>query len=429
MSTLTVSPAPGGLTGRLRVPGDKSISHRALLLAARAEGVSRLSGLSRGADVLATQRAVQAFGAGVSEEPGVTVVVTGTELREPDTVIDVGNSGTGIRLMAGWAAGLDGLTVLYGDASVARRPMGRVAEPLRAMGARIDGRHGGHLPPLVIRGGGLTGIDYEVPVPSAQVKSAILLAGLTASGPTTVRERLATRAHTEQMLAACGVRVEVEGQAVTVHPGPLRPVDFTVPGDPSQAAFWVVAACITPGSDLTVGNVYLGPQRAGFVDALRRMGADIEVEAYDPVATVGDIRTRWAPLTATEVAGAEVPALIDEIPVLAVAAAFAEGATTFRDASELRVKESDRVAAMVDALRSIGATADAHPDGLVVTGRPGPPPGGGRIDSCGDHRVAMALAVAALACGGPVEISGWDSVATSYPGFEEDLRSCRTPSE
>lgn len=429
MTTLTVAPAAGGLSGRLRVPGDKSISHRALLLAARAEGTSRLRGLSRGADVLATRRAVQAFGAGVAEEADGTVVVTGTAPREPESVIDVGNSGTGIRLMAGWAAGIDGLTVLHGDASIARRPMGRVVEPLRAMGARIDGRQDGRLPPLAIRGGRLTGIDYEVPVPSAQVKGAVLLAGLSASGPTTVREKLATRAHTEQMLAACGVRVEVDGPAVTVHPGPLRPADFAVPGDPSQAAFWVVAACITPGSDLTVENVYVGPQRAGFVDVLRRMGAAIELENHDPVATVADIRARWSPLTATEVGGAEIPGLIDEIPVLAVAAAFASGVTTFRDAAELRVKESDRVDTMVAALGAVGATVEGRPDGLVVHGRPGAAPAGGRVDSCGDHRVAMALAVAALACTAPVEIAGWDAVATSYPGFEEDLRSCRNPSE
>ncbi|HET6964822.1 MAG TPA: 3-phosphoshikimate 1-carboxyvinyltransferase [Acidimicrobiales bacterium] len=425
MSTLTVHPATGALRGRLRVPGDKSVSHRALLLAARARGTSRIRGLSNGADVAATLRAVGRFGAGVTVEAG-TVTVDGGDVHEPDTVIDVGNSGTGIRLMAGWASGIDGLTVLYGDASIARRPMGRVAEPLRRMGARIDGRDGGRLPPLAVRGGGLQGIDYELPVPSAQVKGAVLLAGLSASGPTTVRERVPTRIHTEQMLAACGARIETSDGAVTVHPGDLAATDFDVPGDPSQAAFWIVAACLVPGSDLTVEGVYVGPQRAGFLDVLGRMGAAVEVVDLDPATTVADIRARSGPLTATEVGGDEVPGLIDEIPVLAVAAAHATGTTTFRDAAELKVKESDRIATMVAALRAVGAEAEGHGDGLSVNGLGGPVPGG-VVDSHGDHRVAMSLAVAALAAAGPVRIDGWDAVATSYPGFEDDLQKCQQP--
>ncbi|HWE56413.1 MAG TPA: 3-phosphoshikimate 1-carboxyvinyltransferase [Acidimicrobiales bacterium] len=422
MTTLTIRPAPAGLRGSLRVPGDKSISHRALLLAARADGTSRISGLSPGADVMATLAAMSAFGAGI-ESSGGTVTVLGGRLHEPETVIDVGNSGTGIRLMAGWAAGLEGLSVLVGDRSIARRPMGRVTEPLRRMGAGIDGRDDGRLPPLVIRGGGLHGIDYAPPVPSAQVKSALLLAGLAADGPTTVRESLPTRVHTEQMLATCGVRIETVPGAVTVYPGPLAPADFAVPGDPSQAAFWVVAACITPGSDLTVEQVYVGPHRAGFLDVLERMGADIEVLDRDPATAVADIRARTSELSATDVGGAEIPDLIDEIPVLAVAAAHASGTTTFRDAAELKVKESDRIAAMVAALGGVGATIEGHADGLSVTGRGSPLPGG-TVDSVGDHRVAMALAVAALASSGPVRVEGWDCVGTSYPGFERDLEGC-----
>jgi 3-phosphoshikimate 1-carboxyvinyltransferase len=305
--------------------------------------------------------------------------------------------------------------------------MGRVVEPLRAMGARVDGRLDGRLPPLVVRGGALTGIEYRPPVPSAQVKGAVLLAGLAATGPTTVHEELATRAHTEQMLSACGVGVEIHDRSVTVHPGPVAPADFTVPGDPSQAAFWTVAACVTPGSDLTVEGVYVGPQRAGFLDVLRRMGADVELCNQDRDATVADIRARYSPLSATEVGGAEIPGLIDEIPVLAVAAAYAAGTTTFRDASELKVKESDRIATMVEALAAVGATAEARPDGLVVHGGGGRPPAGGRVSSHGDHRVAMALAVAALGAAGPVDITGWEAVATSYPRFEEDLELCRPP--
>jgi 3-phosphoshikimate 1-carboxyvinyltransferase len=423
MTTLTVDPATGGLRGRLRVPGDKSISHRAVLLSARAHGTSRVRGLSDGADVVATLRAVTAFGARVDASPEV-VAITGGALHEPESVIDVGNSGTGIRLLAGWAAGIDGLSVLYGDRSIARRPMGRVVEPLRRMGARIDGRDGGNLPPLTVRGGDLTGIDYELPVPSAQVKGAVLLAGLAASGATTVREKVPTRIHSEQMLAAFGAEVEIVAGRVTLQPGALTATDVDVPGDPSQAAFWVVAACLVPGSDLTVERVYVGPQRASFLDVLRRMGAAVEVIGLDPEDTVADIRARSGPLSGTEVGGDEVPGLIDEIPVLAVAAAYARGPTRFRDAAELKVKESDRIATMVAGLRAMGADAQGADDGLAVNGT-GRPLAGGQVDSHGDHRIAMSMAVAALAASGPVRIDGWDAVATSYPRFEHDLRRCR----
>jgi 3-phosphoshikimate 1-carboxyvinyltransferase len=422
VTSFTVAPAGAGLRGRLRVPGDKSISHRALLLAARAKGRSRISGLSNGADVASTRRAVEEFGALVTVEPGA-VTIEGGGLHEPTTVIDVGNSGTGIRLLAGWAAGIEGLTVLYGDRSIAGRPMARVVDPLRRMGARIDGRDGGRLPPLAIRGGGLEGIDYELPVPSAQVKGAILFAGLAAAGPTTVRERTLTRVHTEQMMEACGVRIERAGGAVTVHPGEPSAAEFDVPGDPSQAAFWAVAACLVPGSDLTIERVYVGPQRAGFIDVLKRMGADIELLGLDRSASVADIQVRSSPLAGTDVGGDEVPGLIDEIPVLAVAAAHAAGRTSFRDAAELRVKESDRVATTVALLTALGGRAEGRDDGLIVNGRPGALVGG-TADSAGDHRVAMAAAVAGLAASGPVRVEGWDAVATSYPDFEEDLRAC-----
>jgi 3-phosphoshikimate 1-carboxyvinyltransferase len=290
VTSLTVEPAVRGLRGRLRVPGDKSISHRALLMAARADGRSEITGLSVGEDVIHTGMAIRAFGAGVERSGDRTVVVDGgtARLGEPAGVVDVGNSGTGIRLLAGWASSLRGLTVLEGDESIARRPMGRVADPLRLMGARIDGREDGRFPPLVIRGGDLTGIDYLLPVPSAQVKGSVLLAALGAEGPTTVREAVPTRRHTEEMLAAFGVTVDIEehgaaSSAVTVHPGPVQPFRLDVPCDPSQAAFWVVAGCLVPGSDLVVEHVYIGPGRAGFLDVLRRMGADISLEEEDPV--------------------------------------------------------------------------------------------------------------------------------------------------
>jgi 3-phosphoshikimate 1-carboxyvinyltransferase len=426
VSALRVDPAAAGLTGQLRVPGDKSISHRALLLAALGEGTSTVHGLSGGADVQATLRAVRAFGADVeAREDGGMVIHGGRDrLHEPDHVIDVGNSGTGIRLLTGWATGIEGITILEGDASIARRPMGRVVEPLRSMGAHIDGRHRGQLPPLVIRGGELIGIDYQLNVPSAQVKGAVLLAALAAGSPTTVREALPTRAHTEEMLAACGVRVDIPPGAVTVHPGPVAPGRFEIPADPSQAAFWVVAACIIPGSDLTLTDVYVGPQRAAFLDVLARMGADVDVTAPDPVTRAATIRARHAPLRGTDVGGAEVPGLIDEIPVLAVAAAYADGVTVFADAEELKVKESDRIATTVSALRTLGAEAEGRPDGLVVKGGSGRRLAGGRVDSAGDHRVAMAAAVAALAGSEPVVIDGWDAVETSYPGFEKDMDRC-----
>lgn len=426
MSALTVDPFGEPLRGVISVPGDKSISHRALLMAALAEGSSLITGLSSGLDVAATRRAMEAFGVAVvaAGAPGAWRVSGGSR-HEAEAVIDVGNSGTSIRLLSGWSASLDALTVLVGDASIAKRPMGRVVEPLRAMGAKLDGRSHATLPPVVVRGGHLHGIDYHVPVPSAQVKGAVLLAGLCAEGQTTVREAQPTRAHTEEMLPLWGADVTVRDCSVTVRPSRLQACDFHVPGDPSQAAFWVVAACVTPGSDLTVEKVYLGPGRAGFVDVLRRMGAHVEIVDYDPASSVGDLHARYGPLQATAVGGAEVPGLIDEIPVLAVAAAVASGTTTFADAAELRHKESDRVSSTVGALRSVGFQADARPDGLVVEGSGGRPARGGTADSAGDHRVAMSMAVAGLVASAPVVIQGWECVQTSYPGFEEDMARCR----
>jgi len=339
-------------------------------------------------------------------------------------VLDVGNSGTAIRLIAGWASGVDALTVLAGDDSISGRPMGRVVEPLRRMGARIDGRAGGSLPPLVVRGGDLHGIDYRLPVPSAQVKGALLLAGISADGATTVREDARTRVHTEELLALAGADIEVLPGAVTVRRSKLAPFEIVVPADPSQAAFWVVAACVTPGSRVTVPNVYVGPARAGFLGVLERMGADVELTEQDPSASTATITARYGALRATEVGGDEIPSLIDEIPVLAVAAAYAEGTTTFSGAAELRVKETDRVDTMVAALRAVGAEADPLPDGLVVEGRSGRPLEGGSVRSAGDHRVAMSMAVAALASNESVVIDGWNAVATSYPGFEDEYERC-----
>ena len=415
--------AAGPLRGTAHLPGDKSVSHRALLYAGLAEGTSQVRGLSDGDDVARTRSALLALGV---EMDGDHVRGGRSRLAEAERSIDLGNSGTGLRLLAGLAAGLPFLTILEGDRSIHRRPMGRVVEPLRAMGAAVDGRDGGRLAPLVVRGGDLHGIDYAPPVPSAQVKGAILLAGLAADGVTTVREPVVTRRHSEELLARFGATVETEattggGQVVRVRPGALAPTELDVPADPSQAAFLAVAACLVPGSEVRLERVYVGPGRAGFVEVLRRMGAAVEVVARD--ATTADLVVGHAPLTATTVGGAEVPDCIDEIPVLAVAAAFAEGTTRFVDAAELRVKESDRVAAVVAGLRAIGARAEELPDGLVVEGDPTLSPQG-RVDAHGDHRVAMAFAVAALR-GGPVTVDGFASVATSWPGFADTLAALR----
>jgi 3-phosphoshikimate 1-carboxyvinyltransferase len=427
---LVVEPADGrAFKGRLRAPGDKSISHRALLIAARAEGRSRVRGLSNGDDVRHTLGAVIALGAEV-ERAGDELYVDGGvgRLHEPGHLLDVGNSGTGIRLLTGFVSAIDGLTVLQGDSSIAKRPMDRVAVPLRLMGARVDGRQGGRLPPLAVRGGRLVGIDYTLPVASAQVKSAILFAGLGAEGATTVHEPVATRAHTEEMLAAAGANVEVRaheaGATVVLRPSALHATTTDVPADPSQAAFWAVAACITPGSDLVLENVYVGRGRAGFIDVLLRMGARLELQAEDPVHHTADIHVEFGPLVATDVGGPEVASLIDEVPVLAVAAALAEGTTSFSGAAELRVKETDRVATTVELLTALGARAEPAPDGLVVIGGGGAPLRAATVDSHGDHRIAMAGAVAALGADGPVRVQGWDATATSYPSFEEDMNRC-----
>lgn len=405
------------LRGRLRVPGDKSISHRALLLGALAEGTSVVRGLSAGDDVGRTAAAVQALGAGVEGDK-----VTGgrSRLHAPDRPLDAGNSGTTMRLLAGLCAPFPWRTVLVGDESVSRRPMDRVAQPLRRMGAVVDGADGGRLPPLVVEGGRLRGIDYELPVASAQVKGAVLLAGLGAEGETVVREPVRTRAHTEEMLAACGADVEVKGDGlvVRVRASDLTPFELEVPGDPSQAAFWVVAGCVVPGSDVVVEGVYVGPARSGFLDVLRRMGADVEVVARD--STTADLRARSSALRGTKVAAEEVPGLVDEVPALAVAAAVADGTTTFSGAGELRLKETDRIAALATELARLGARVEAFPDGLAVTG--GARLRGGPVSSHGDHRMAMALAVAGLAAESTTTVEGWEAVATSYPSFEADLR-------
>jgi len=428
MSDLTIT---GGrpLRGRLRVPGDKSISHRALLLAARAEGTSMLRGLSSGDDVSRTATAIEALGAVVEGAPGPNgrereARVTGglSHLHQPGDVINVGNSGTTIRLLAGFVAAFDWRTELRGDASIATRPMDRVAKPLRLMGAEVVGHEGGRFPPLVIDGGGLHGIDYTPPVASAQAKSAVLLAGLGADGDTIVREPVPTRAHTEELLALCGADIEVDAKAQTVRVRRSRlvPFELDVPGDPSQASFWLVAACVLPGRELVIENVYVGPARTGFVDVLQRMGAALEIEPTGPQRANIIARSSVDSLRGTEVVGDEIASLIDEVPILAVAAAFADGPTLFREVGELRVKESDRIAAVAANLHALGVHTEEHGDGLRIHGTSAPLRG--RVHAFADHRVAMAFGILGALPGNRITIDDPAAVDISYPTFWDDLR-------
>jgi 3-phosphoshikimate 1-carboxyvinyltransferase len=412
--------------GAVRTPGEKSISHRALLLGALAEGTSVVRGLSDGADVAATLAAVEAMGAGVERRrDGVVVVLGGrARLHRPPAALDCGNSGTSMRLLAGLVAGFDWETELTGDESLSARPMDRVAEPLGRMGAQVLGRGERCLPPLRVRGGELEGIDWTSKVASAQVKSAILLAGLSARGATVVREAVTTRTHTEDMLAEAGADITVEpwgeGRIVTLRASALKPVERTVPGDPSAAAFFVVAGCVVPDSTVDVVDVYRGPARLGFVTVLQRMGADVTLLPGDPGTAT--IHAAPAPLRGTEIPAHEIPSL-DEVPALAVAAAVADGTTLFKDVGELRVKEVDRLAAVADMVAAFGASARVEGDTLAITGVGGPLRGA-RFDSRGDHRMAMAAAVAGLAArtGERSLVTGFDAVETSYPAFAEDLR-------
>ena len=416
--------APGrALRGTVRVPGDKSISHRAVLLGALARGATEVDGFLRADDCLATVRCVRALGVTVDDD-GERLTVHGGPLRRPDAVLDCGNSGTTIRLLAGILAGQPFRSTLTGDASIRRRPMERIAEPLRGMGARITGRDGGRLAPLTVEGGALRAIAYTTPVASAQVKSAILLAALFAAGETVVTEPSQSRDHTERMLAGFGVPVGRDRLTVRVSgPAALSPVHVRVPGDISSAAFFLAAAAIVPGSAVTVRGVGLNPTRTGVLDVLHAMGAEVAIENVrdENAEPAGDVTVRAAALHGTAIGGDLIPRLIDELPVLAVAASVAEGETVIRDAAELRVKESDRIAALARELGAIGARIEAQPDGLAIRGVPRLR--GGRAASGGDHRVAMALAVAGLRAADPVTVDDTDCIRTSFPGFEDTLRT------
>jgi 3-phosphoshikimate 1-carboxyvinyltransferase len=393
--------APGGkLTGRIRVPGDKSMSHRSIMLGAIAEGRTSVSGFLEGEDALATLSAFRAMGVEISDPQSGRLTIEGVGLRglhAPKQTLDLGNSGTSIRLMSGLLAGQSFDTVLTGDESLLRRPMGRIINPLNQMGASIDAREG--CPPLNIRGtGSLTGIHYDLPVASAQVKSSVLLAGLYASGRTSVTEPAPTRDHTERMLRGFGYSVSCENGVISVAGGGvLRGTEIDIPADISSAAFFMVGASIAPGSDLMLEHVGLNPTRDGVITILRAMGADIEVSHERTVGgePVADLRIRYAPLRGIDIPVEEVPLAIDELPAILVAAACAEGVTVLRGAEELRVKESDRIASMAEGLSHIGIRNTVAPDGITVVGGT---PSGGVITTHHDHRIAMSFAMAALAC-------------------------------
>lgn len=438
MASLTTTPS-GPLKGTIAVPGDKSITHRAIILSALAEGDSTISAYCRGEDCLNTLRAFQTMGIQIEAGPE-QLRVRGKGLwglTEPQEPLDCGNSGTGIRLLAGLLAGQDFFTILTGDESIRRRPMGRVVKPLREMGATIAGRKGGELAPLAITGSRLRGLAHTSPVASAQVKSSLLLAGLYAEGTTSVSEPRKSRDHTERLFRYFGIPVRESETSVSVDGRPSvgwagRPV--VVPGDLSAAAFFIVGATLVPGSDITITSVGVNPTRAGLLNILEEMGADIQLlnprdEAGEPVA---DIRVRSAGLHGVRIGSDRIPQTIDEFPILCVAAALAEGETTITDAAELRVKESDRIATMAAELRKLGAAVGECESGLTIQGlgqAKGKRLRGGTCTSHGDHRVAMSMAIAGLIAEGRTTIQGTDCIETSFPGFESKLLELLTKSK
>lgn len=425
---LRVRPATTPLRGRTRVPGDKSISHRAVLLGSLAEGLSEIEGFLDGADCNATCALVRALGIEVEAPSPTTRRVHGRGLlgwRAPGAALDCANSGTTLRLVLGLLAGQPFSATLVGSAQLERRPMGRVTAPLRLLGAEISGAAEGTRAPLTIRGGALGGLDYDMPIASAQVKSCLLLAGLYAPGGVRVREPGPCRDHTERLLRSQGAPVFTEGPVATISPPrePLRPLRLRVPGDPSSAAFLLAAAALVSGSEVLIEGVGTNPTRTGLCDALRRMGADLREEnpADAGGEPVGDLRLRQAPLRATRVAGDEVVRAIDELPLLALLATQAAGVTEVRDAAELRVKESDRIEATANELRKLGARIETLPDGLRVHGPT--PLRGALVESHGDHRLALGLAVAGLIASGETLVRGAEVCGDSFPGFAATLRS------
>ena len=422
-----LAPAQTGLKGTIKVPGDKSISHRSVMFAAVARGKTMVENFLPGADCLSTIHCFQQMSVPI-ERDGTRVVIAGKGwdgLAEPETVLDTGNSGTTTRLMLGLLAGRPFHSVIAGDESIAKRPMQRVTKPLCEMGAHIDGRMGGNFTPLSIRGGALQGIEYRLPVASAQVKSALLLAGLQADGTTIVYEPQPTRDHTERMIRAFGGEVRTEGRTISVRGGTVfHGTEIVVPGDISSAAFFMAAASLVPGSEIVLPDVGLNPTRAGIIDVLKQMGADMEViETHAPSdgEQTGTLVIRPAALQGVEIGGGLIPRLIDEIPIIALLATQAEGRTVIKDAAELKVKETNRIDTVVRELKKLGAHIEATADGMIIEG-----PcrlSGGTVESHGDHRIGMMLAVASLVAKDAVCLKGAEAIAVSYPQFFDDLKS------
>ena len=414
---------PRRLRGDVTPPGDKSISHRAAIFNAIADGEARVENYGTGADLASTLRVLRGLGTQIERHDDGAFTVRGGILAEPSDVLNTGNSGTTTRLMAGVLAGQPFMSVMTGDRSIRSRPMARIVDPLRLMGAEVDGRDGGRLAPLTFRGGALHGIEYRMPVASAQVKSALLLAGLFAEGETTLEQPAVSRDHTELMFRSMGVQVIEDGLTVRVRPGRLTAMDVTVPADISSAAYWLVAGVCHPDAEVRVRNVGVNPTRTGILDALAMMGADVSVEnerseGGEPVA---DLVARSSSLRAAEIGGDLIPRLVDEVPVLALAACFAEGTTVIRDASELRVKESDRLMASRVELSRSGAQVEELDDGLRITG--GRALQGATHRTYADHRIAMTMGIAGLVASGETTVQSAQTASVSYPTFWDDLES------
>ena len=414
---------PKRLRGGVTPPGDKSISHRAAIFNAIADGEARIENYGTGADLASTLRVLRGLGTQIERHSDGAFTVRGGALVEPSDVLNTGNSGTTIRLMAGVLAGQAFMSVMTGDRSIRSRPMARIVDPLRLMGAEVDGREGGRLAPLTFRGGSLHGIEYRMPVASGQVKSALLLAGLFADGETILDQPAVSRDHTELMFRSMGVEVVEDGLTVSVRPGRLTSLDVNVPADISSAAYWLVAGVCHPDAEVRVRNVGVNPTRTGILDALAMMNADITVEnersaGGEPVA---DLVARSSDLRAAEIGGDLIPRLVDEVPVIALAACFAKGTTVIRDAAEVRVKETDRLRASRKELSRLGAAVEEIDDGLRITG--GRALRGGTHRTYADHRIAMTMGAAGLLAAGETTVQSAQTAAVSYPSFWDDLAS------
>ncbi|ANB60842.1 3-phosphoshikimate 1-carboxyvinyltransferase [Anoxybacteroides amylolyticum] len=416
------------LRGAIHVPGDKSISHRAVMLGAIAEGTTTIANFLPGEDCLSTIDCFRKMGVAITQN-GTDVVVEGKGidgLQEPNDILNVGNSGTTTRLLLGILAACPFHACLIGDASIAKRPMARVTKPLTMMGAHIDGREGGNYTPLAIRGGNLRPIQYESPVASAQVKSAILLAGLFTEGTTTVKEPSKSRDHTERMVRLFGGEVVVDGLTVSISgKQTLKAADVYVPGDISSAAFFLVAGAIVPNSEIVLKNVGLNPTRTGIIDVLEQMGAELSIENVrnEETEPIGDLTIRTSNLKATEIGGALIPRLIDEIPIIALLATQADGTTVIKDAAELKVKETNRIDTVVTELKKFGADIEATDDGMIIRGKTPLTADNLAVDSHGDHRIGMMLAIAACVTNGSMSLQGAEAIAVSYPTFFNHLQA------